>query len=107
MVKKLEVAASDLRGVNRLTIEGIGGVVDLVEAMHRNIASLPGMLAKPNGNRTTGITGLVYRSLRGVVGLVGSGLDMLLARLTERSTSRCWTTWRFMRRTASSVTASC
>jgi pimeloyl-ACP methyl ester carboxylesterase len=82
MVKKLEVAASDLRGVNRLTIEGIGGVVDLVEAMHRNIASLPGMLAKPNGNRTTGITGLVYRSIRGVVGLVGSGLDMLLARLT-------------------------
>jgi pimeloyl-ACP methyl ester carboxylesterase len=90
MVKKLEVAASDLRGVNRLTIEGIAGVVDLVEAMHRNIASVPGMLAKPNRDRTTGITGLVYRSIRGVVGLVGSGLDMLLARLTpllgERST---------------------
>jgi pimeloyl-ACP methyl ester carboxylesterase len=90
MVKKVRVTASDLRGVNRLTIEGIAGVVDLVEAMHQNIASVPGLLAKQKRDRTTGITGLVYRSIRGVIGLVGAGLDVLLARLTpllgERST---------------------
>jgi pimeloyl-ACP methyl ester carboxylesterase len=90
MVKKHRVAAADLRGLNRLTIDGIAGIVDLVEAMHYNIASVPGILAKPKRGRTTGITGLVYRGIRGVIGLVGHGLDKLLARLGpllgERST---------------------
>ena len=81
MVEKLRVRAADLRGVNRLTIDGIAGVVDLVEAMHYNIASVPKILAKPKRERTTGITRLVYASIRGVVGLVGHGLDVLLARL--------------------------
>jgi pimeloyl-ACP methyl ester carboxylesterase len=81
MARKLRVHAADLRGVSRLTIDGIAGIVDLVEAMHHNIASVPGILAKPKRDRTTGITGLVYRSIRGVVGLVGYGLDRLLARL--------------------------
>ena len=90
MVKKLRALASDFRGVSRLTIAGIAGVVDLVEAMHHNIASVPGILAKPSPGRTIGITRLVYRSIHGVVGLVGHGLDSLLARLEplldERST---------------------
>jgi pimeloyl-ACP methyl ester carboxylesterase len=90
MVKKLRVHAADLRGVSRLTIDGIAGVVDLVEAMHYNIASVPGLLAKPKRDRTTGITRLVYRSIRGVIGLVGHRLDRLLKRLEpllgERST---------------------
>src|ERR1700693_3152439 len=90
MVNRLRVGAADLRGLNRLTIDGIAGIVDLVEAMHYNIASVPGILAKPKRGRTTGITGLVYRSIRGVIGLVGHGLDKLLARLEpllgERST---------------------
>jgi pimeloyl-ACP methyl ester carboxylesterase len=81
MVKKLRLHASELRGVSRMTIDGIAGVVDLVEAMHYNIANVPGILAKPKRGRTTGITGLVYRSIRGVIGLVGHGLDKLLARL--------------------------
>jgi pimeloyl-ACP methyl ester carboxylesterase len=90
MVKKLRVGAADLRGINRLTVDGIAGIVDLVEAMHYNIASVPGILAKPKRGQTTGITSLVYRSIRGVIGLVGHGLDKLLARLEpllgERST---------------------
>jgi pimeloyl-ACP methyl ester carboxylesterase len=90
MVKKHRVGAADLRGLNRLTIDGIAGIVDLVEAMHYNIASVPGILAKPKRGRMTGITNLVYRSIRGVIGLVGHGLDKLLARLEpllgERST---------------------
>jgi pimeloyl-ACP methyl ester carboxylesterase len=90
MVDKLRVHVADLRGINRLTIAGIAGVVDLVEAMHYNIASAPGILAKPRRGRTTGITRLVYQSIRGVIGVVEHGLDKLLARLDpllgERST---------------------
>ena len=81
MIKKRSVHAADLRGVNRLTIAGIMGVVDVVEAMHQNIANIPGMMAKPPTGRTTGITRLVYWSIRGVIGVVGHGLDRLLARL--------------------------
>ena len=90
MDKKLKVHAADLRGVNRLTIAGIAGVVDLVEAMHQQIASVPGILAKPKRVRTSGITRLVYKSIHGVIGLVGHGLDRLLAQfeplLGKRST---------------------
>ncbi|MGE5739647.1 MAG: esterase/lipase family protein [Betaproteobacteria bacterium] len=90
MVDELRVHGADLRGINRLTVAGIAGVIDLVEAMHYNIASVPGVLAKPRRERTTGITRLVYQSIRGVVGIVGYGLDKLLARLDpllgERST---------------------
>jgi hypothetical protein len=83
MARKLRVHAADLRGVNRLVIDGIAGVVDLVEAMHYNIASVPGLIAKPKRGRTTGITGLVYRGVHGVIGLVGHGLDRLLAQLEQ------------------------
>ena len=90
MIKRLREHAADLRGLNQLTIAGIAGIVDLVEAMHHNIASVPGLLAKPKRDRTTGITRLVYRSIRGVIGLVGHGLDRLLTQLEpllgERST---------------------
>jgi pimeloyl-ACP methyl ester carboxylesterase len=90
MVRKTRARTADLRGVNRLTIAGIAGVVDLVEAMHQQIASVPGLLAKPRRDRTSGITRLVYRSIHGVIGLVGHGLDTLLAQfeplLGERST---------------------
>ena len=79
MVSKHRARTADLRGVNRLTIAGIAGMVDLVEAMHQQIASVPGLLARPKRVRTSGITRLVYRSIHGVIGLVGHGLDRLLA----------------------------
>jgi pimeloyl-ACP methyl ester carboxylesterase len=81
MTRRSRVHAADLRGISRLTVDGIAGVVDLVEAMHYNIASVPGLRAGPEPRRTRGITGLVYRSIRGVIGLAGHGLDRLLARL--------------------------
>lgn len=92
MVKKLGEPTDDLRGINQLVINGIVGVVDLVEAMHYNVASLPGLVAKPKRDRTTGITGLVYQSIRGVVGLVGIGLDSLLGRLEPLLDER--SSWR-------------
>ena len=73
---------SDLRGASRLALAGIAGIVDIVEAMHGNIASLPRKRgANAAGTRTRGLTGLIYRSIRGGVGLVEVALDALLARL--------------------------
>jgi hypothetical protein len=81
MLKTNHASASDMRGLNRLTIDAIAGVIDLVDAMHYNIASVPGIARKSKSGRTTGITGLVYRSISGTVGLVGHALDRLLAKL--------------------------
>lgn len=71
----------DLRGFNRLAIDATVGLTDLVEAMHHNIARIPGIVRTPVKGRTTGITGLVYRSIRTVTGLVGGGVDAVLAQL--------------------------
>ena len=70
---------SDLRGAARLAVDATAGLTDLVEAMHARIASPPGVSA-PEG-RTRGITGLVYKSIRGVTQLVGGSVDALLGLL--------------------------
>ena len=67
-----------LRGASRLATDATTGVAHLVEAMHAEIARLP--LTAP-AERTSGITGLVYRSVRGVTRLVGGGLDLALGAL--------------------------
>jgi pimeloyl-ACP methyl ester carboxylesterase len=73
--------ASDLRGASRLTIDAVAGVTSVVEAMHRNIASRPAILGKAPDGPTGGITGVVYRCVRGVTRAVGMGLDVALAQL--------------------------
>ena len=70
-----------LRGAARLATDATAGLVGLVEAMHARIASPPGLPVRA-GERTTGITGLVYRSIHGVTKLVGGSVDALL-RLVE------------------------
>lgn len=67
-----------LRGASRLAVAATTGVTDLVEAMHAEIARLP--LTAPR-QRTGGLTGLVYGSVRGVTRLVGGGLDLALGAL--------------------------
>ncbi len=57
---------SDLRGASRLAVDATRGLADLVEAMHHTIGRTPGVLGSAPAGRTRGITGLVYRSVRGV-----------------------------------------
>ena len=74
--------SSDLRGAGSLTIDAIKGIADLVEAMHHTITSFGGLLGAPGQQRTTGITGMVYRNIRTVTELVGSGIDASLDKLS-------------------------
>jgi hypothetical protein len=73
--------AGQLRGLGRLAVEATLGLTELVEAMHRTISATPGPTGAPPEGRTTGITGLVYGSVRGVTRLVGGGVDASLAQL--------------------------
>ena len=75
----LPVQAADLRGLSRLGIDAVVGITDLVEAMHHTIASGAGIVGAGPAGRPTGITGLVYRTVRGTTRLVGHGLDRALA----------------------------
>jgi hypothetical protein len=70
-----------VQGAARLAIDGTAGVTDLVEAVHARIARwpLPGRSAPPT--RTRGVTGLVYRSIRGVTRLTGASVDAVLGLL--------------------------
>ncbi|MEO6417836.1 MAG: alpha/beta fold hydrolase, partial [Polyangiaceae bacterium] len=53
----------------------------LVEAMHRTIASGPAILGKPLEGPARIVTGLVYGGIKGVTGLVGTGIDAALEQL--------------------------
>lgn len=70
-----------MRGTGRLIVDAVVGVTGIVEAMHRNISGLAPIVGPPRDGGTKGITGLVYRSVRGVSRVVGVGLDVALARL--------------------------
>ncbi|HEX4883545.1 MAG TPA: alpha/beta hydrolase, partial [Casimicrobiaceae bacterium] len=79
--------------MSRLAVAGIAGIVDVVEGMHGSIAAFPSLRRRASPRRpTSGITRLVYRAINGVVGVVGRGLDALLARLEPSLNAR--STWR-------------
>ena len=79
--KPAHLRASDLPALGRLAIAATLGVTDLVELMHKTILQTPSPLGKPVVGTTGGITGLVYRSVRGVTRLVGGSLDVVLKPL--------------------------
>jgi len=77
----MPIRNTDLRGAARLATDATAGLTDLVEAMHERIARLPGWPAPKEAGRTSGITGLVYKTIRGVTRVVGGSLEALLGLL--------------------------
>jgi pimeloyl-ACP methyl ester carboxylesterase len=72
--------ATDLRGASRLVVDATTGLTNLVEAMHAAISPLvPARRRKEE--RAGGVTGLVYRTVRGATRVVGAGVDAALAQL--------------------------
>ncbi|MFT7405530.1 hypothetical protein [Zhongshania sp.] len=84
--------SGDILGAGRLTIDAIVGITDIAEGLHHAIINFGGEIetsvdapAPGDSNlipRTRGITGLLYRGIRSINGWVGSGLDVLISRLT-------------------------
>ena len=71
---------SDLHGVARLGVDATSGLTDVVEAMHAAIARPDLGMRGAAAARTAGITGLVYRGIRGATRLTGAGLGAVLSR---------------------------
>ena len=80
MAPKPRVHPSDLLGLGRLAVQATLGVTDVDEGMHHAVVRAPRLFGAPTPGRTRGITGLVYRGVRGVTRLVGGGTDAVLAR---------------------------
>ena len=73
---------ADLHGVGRMAVDASIGIAGIVERMHRTIQLRRGPLGPATMEDTRGITGFVYRSIRGSMQLVARGLDASLAPLT-------------------------
>ena len=73
---------SDLRGISRMAFDASVGIAHIVEQMHRTVQRVRLPLGKPTTDRPGGITGFVYRSVRGGLTLVGKGIDASLAPVT-------------------------
>ena len=70
---------SDFRGAARMAVDAAQATTEVVEKMHRTIQMRPRPLGVSVTDRTRGITGLVYRSIRTGIRLVGLALDASLA----------------------------
>ena len=73
---------SDLRGAARMTFDAAEATAEVVEKMHRTIQMRPSPLGVSETDRTSGITGFVYRCVRGGIRLVGKAIDVSLAPMT-------------------------
>lgn len=73
--------SDDLRGAAKLAVVATKGVTDVVEDMHRTIASGPRILGRPLAAPVRAILGLIYAPIRGITDLVGGGIDLALSEL--------------------------
>lgn len=66
-----------VRGTSALALSAVQGITDLVEEMHGASSglALPIKSKETKPKKTRGITGLVYRSVRGITGVVGWGVN--------------------------------
>jgi pimeloyl-ACP methyl ester carboxylesterase len=79
--KTTHLQPSDVRAFAKLATQATAGIADLVEAMHATIVRPMGLAHPEKTDRTKGITGFVYKAVRGTTRLVGSGLDVALSQL--------------------------
>lgn len=64
-----------LRGASKLAIGATKGVTQLVEELHRTIASGPALLGSPLEGPAALLTRAIYGSIRGTTDLVGASID--------------------------------
>lgn len=83
----LAITVSDVRGLAQAGFDAAVGITDLVEAVHHTIVRRADVFRPALQGRTTGVTGLVYRSVRGTMRLVGGGLNAVLGAFDDAGRS--------------------
>ncbi len=80
-VTKRSSKADPLRGASGLAVEATVGLVDLIEAVHHEIAGGPRLLGRPFLLPARLFSAPVYASVRAVARLVGGGVELALSQL--------------------------
>jgi pimeloyl-ACP methyl ester carboxylesterase len=75
MGKPSKHAIEYVRGLIKLVINATNGTTDLVETMHSTIELGQQPLDESRASITSGITGLIYKGIRGGTKLIGTSLD--------------------------------
>src|SRR5664279_2488845 len=81
MATRVRLRNADLRGAARLATDATSGLTDLVEALHVRIAGPARRDGESAEGRAGGVSGLVYRTIRGVTRVAGGSVDALLRLL--------------------------
>jgi pimeloyl-ACP methyl ester carboxylesterase len=88
---------TDLRGAARLAFDATLGITTLVEKMHHTIQLVHPPLGASRAESTRGLTGLIYKTIRGTTRVIGKGLDAGLtpvaAFLPEGETTASRNAW--------------
>ncbi|MBT9553462.1 MAG: alpha/beta hydrolase [Hydrogenophaga sp.] len=72
---------SDLRAAAQLASHATQGVINITEGVHQSVRRRLGLSSGASDEQASGLTGQVYRGVRGVAHIVGHGLDGALAAL--------------------------
>ncbi|MDR7149651.1 pimeloyl-ACP methyl ester carboxylesterase [Hydrogenophaga palleronii] len=72
---------SDLRAAAQLAVQATHGVIDITEGVHQSVRNRLGLSSGAVPEQTGGLTGQVYRGVRGATQLVSHATDALLGAL--------------------------
>ena len=72
---------TDLKAAAQLATQATQGVVNIVEGVHGSVHRQMGLSKHAEPGKTSGLTGQIYRGIRGVAALVGKGSDAVLGAL--------------------------
>lgn len=75
---------SDLRAAVQLASQATQGVINITEGVHQSVRRRLGLSSGASDELASGLTGQIYRGVRGVAHTVGHGLDGALAALLLR-----------------------
>lgn len=84
MSKKPTIKISDIHGLIRMTKDATVNVTDLVEDMNKRIVHPPFLPSTPIQHFITGISGIVYSSVRITTKFIGGGLEKIVGHLNQQ-----------------------
>lgn len=86
MSDKEQLNISDLQGLTKLIVDATLNITNIAEDLNQQIIHPPYFVSSPVQHLISGISGLVYKSIRGTTKLVGRGITGGLSQLApERS----------------------
>lgn len=74
---------SHLQATSQLVVDAVVEMTNIVESMHQRISPVAKLTGSSQKDRTRGLTGLVYNSIRNLTELVGKGIDAPLGVISK------------------------